>query len=100
MARRMKLMHVSYCDIADNSEGKYGSAFLVLQMLLHYGGPLEKLPTSLMLNYPLVWAKCDTCWLQFSDIISKHYALLLQGKEHHFSIQENNTTFSFLSNKL
>lgn len=30
------------CDIADNSKSKYGSGFLVLEMLLHYGGPIGK----------------------------------------------------------
>lgn len=34
-------MHVLCCDTADNSASKYGSAFLVLEFLLHYGGPLE-----------------------------------------------------------
>lgn len=55
MARTVDPVHVLYCDIADNSQSKYGSAFLVLEVLLHYRGPLEKLPTSLMLNSKQNW---------------------------------------------
>lgn len=51
MAWRMKPMHVLYCDFADNSKSKYGSAFLVAEILLHYSRPFQKLPASVMLKH-------------------------------------------------
>lgn len=57
MAWRMKPTHVLYCDFADNSKSKYGSAFLVVEILLHYSRPFEKLPAWIMLKDSFVWGK-------------------------------------------
>lgn len=92
MARTMDPVHVLYCDIADNSQSKYGSAFLVLEVLLHYRGPLEKLPTSLMLNSKQNWHLLTTIEWHHSERLSS----AAQGaKSIIFQIRKNTTTFPF-----